>query len=302
MTAQRSLLFLLVAIAVSLVYAQSCENCEAGTCPICDTNTRCPCLGKCDEDINECLPPVLTITATSLSKIYGAPLPKLRVTYSGFVNGDTSANLTTLPTVITTATRTSPVGEYTITASGASDSTYQIEYVAGTLTVTQRTLTITPNSASKVYYANIPSFTFTYAGFAPGEKKTSLTTLPVATTNAVVSSPVGTYLISASGAVDANYAFTYTYGELTITQKPLYITAQNETSIQGQEIPAFKANYVGLHPPDTVVSSLSPHVTLSCSASFNSAGGIYPIVPCCAGSTNYALYYYDGYLTQIGQT
>ena len=56
----------------------------------------------------------------------------------GFVNGDTSASLTTQPTLTTTATASSQYrgGPYTITASGAVDSDYTISYVSGMLNVT----------------------------------------------------------------------------------------------------------------------------------------------------------------------
>jgi len=78
----------------------------------------------------------LTITADSKSKVYGAAVPVLTASYSGLVNGDTSASLTTLPTLSTTATSNSSVGTYTITASGAVDPDYSISYATGTLTVT----------------------------------------------------------------------------------------------------------------------------------------------------------------------
>ena len=82
----------------------------------------------------------LTITATNQSKVYGAALPTLTAGYTGFVNGDTSASLTTQPTLTTTATASShvSVSPYSITASGAVDSDYSITYVAGSLTVTTR--------------------------------------------------------------------------------------------------------------------------------------------------------------------
>ena len=87
----------------------------------------------------------LTITANNQTKVYGAALPTLTASYSGFVNGDTSASLTTQPTLTTTATASSHVAgsPYTITASGAVDSDYSISYVAGSLTVTAAPLTIT---------------------------------------------------------------------------------------------------------------------------------------------------------------
>ena len=62
-------------------------------------------------------------------------MPPLTVSYGGFVNGDTSASLTTPPTVTTTATATSPAGRYAITAAGAADPDYAISYVPGVLAV-----------------------------------------------------------------------------------------------------------------------------------------------------------------------
>ena len=42
-------------------------------------------------------PVALTITADNQTKVYGAALPTLTASYSGFVNGDTSASLTSSP-------------------------------------------------------------------------------------------------------------------------------------------------------------------------------------------------------------
>ncbi|MGO9809271.1 MAG: MBG domain-containing protein [Isosphaeraceae bacterium] len=70
-------------------------------------------------------PAPLTITADDQSMVYGASLPDLTASYSGFVNGDTSANLTTPVTLSTAATPSSPVGAYAIQASGATSADYQ---------------------------------------------------------------------------------------------------------------------------------------------------------------------------------
>ena len=51
-------------------------------------------------------PAPLTITANNQTKAYGAAVPALTASYTGFVNGDTSASLTTQPTLTTTATVT----------------------------------------------------------------------------------------------------------------------------------------------------------------------------------------------------
>ena len=48
-------------------------------------------------------PVALTITANDQTKAYGAALPALTASYSGFVNGDTDVSLTTAPTLTTSA-------------------------------------------------------------------------------------------------------------------------------------------------------------------------------------------------------
>jgi hypothetical protein len=83
----------------------------------------------------------LTITADDQSMFYDTTVPDLAASYSGFVNGETSGSLNTLPTLTTTATATSPLSTYPITASGAVDPNYNITYVGGTLTVLPATPT-----------------------------------------------------------------------------------------------------------------------------------------------------------------
>jgi hypothetical protein len=87
-------------------------------------------------------PAALKITANNASKVSGQANPKFSAIYSGFVNGDTSASLTTQPTLSTTATATSPAGNYSIKVSGAVDSNYTITFVAGTLTVSTPRATV----------------------------------------------------------------------------------------------------------------------------------------------------------------
>src|SRR5207302_1423868 len=110
-------------------------------------------------------PATLTITPDNKSKVYGAALPVLSVSYSSFVNGDTAASLSTQPSLSTTATATSHVGSFAITASAAVDPDYSISYVSGTLSVTPATLTITADDKSKVYGAALPGLSVSYSGF-----------------------------------------------------------------------------------------------------------------------------------------
>ena len=159
----------------------------------------------------------LTITANDQTRTYGAANPALTVSYSGFVNGDTAATLSTAPTVTTTATTASGAGTYPITASGASSSNYAISYVNGSLLVAPAPLTITANNQTKAVGAANPPLTVTYSGFVNGDTADALTTPPTVTTTATTTSPAGTYPITASGAASPNYTIAYVSGTLTIT-------------------------------------------------------------------------------------
>ena len=134
----------------------------------------------------------LTITADNQTKVYGAALPSLTASYTGFVNGDNSVGLTTQPTLATTATDSSHVAgnPYAITASGAVDSDYSITYVAGTLTVTTAPLTITANDQTKVYGAVLPTLTASYWASSMATRPANLTTQPTLSTTATASSHV----------------------------------------------------------------------------------------------------------------
>lgn len=162
-------------------------------------------------------PASLIVTADNHSKTYGAANPVLTISYSGFVNGDTSASLTTQPTVDTTATTSSPVGTYPITVSGGAGSNYSFTYVAGTLTVDPAILTVSADNQSRAYDTENPSLTVSYSGFVNGDTSASLTTQPAAVTSAVTDSPVGTYPITVSGGTSSNYSLTYVAGTLTVT-------------------------------------------------------------------------------------
>jgi hypothetical protein len=162
-------------------------------------------------------PAPLTITANDQSMVYGGTLPALMAGYSGFVNGDAPASLTTAPTLSSTATANSPVGNYAITASGAADPNYTISYISGTFGVTPATLTITANAQSMVAGGNVPTLTASFAGLVNGDTPASLTTPPALSTTATTDSPPGAYPISVSGAADPNYNISYVPGTLTVS-------------------------------------------------------------------------------------
>src|SRR5262249_10510922 len=84
-------------------------------------------------------PAPLTIRADDKSRVEGDANPPLTASYAGFVNGDGPSSLTSPVALSTTATATSPAGNYAILASGAASANYAITFVQGTLTVTRST-------------------------------------------------------------------------------------------------------------------------------------------------------------------
>ncbi|MEN0054287.1 MAG: MBG domain-containing protein [Mucilaginibacter sp.] len=239
---------------------------------------------------------ILTITANDANKVYGAAIPALSVTYSGFVGTDDPSSLTTQPTLSTTATTNSPVNTYAITASGAVSANYTIVYNPGTLTVTPAPLTITANDANKVYGAAVPALSVNYSGFVGTDDAASLTTQPTLSTTATTNSPVNTYPITASGAASANYIFIYKPGTLTVTPAALTITANDANKVYGAAIPALSVSYSGFVGTDDA-TSLTTQPALNTTAVVTSPANTYPITASGAVSANYTITYQPGTLT-----
>lgn len=106
-------------------------------------------------------PAPLMITASSPAMIYGGPVPPITPGYSGFVNGDSAASLTTQAACGTAATSASPVGAYPSTCLGAVDPNYMFSYVPGTVTVNQATTTTTVTSSTNGASIFLQPVTFT---------------------------------------------------------------------------------------------------------------------------------------------
>jgi hypothetical protein len=144
-------------------------------------------------------------------------LPPLNYTITGFVLGESQANLATPVVITTSATASSKVGSYSITESGATAVNYNVTFQNSTLTVTKAPLTITADNKIKKQGTPNPTFTATYSGFVNGDTVASLSTAVSFSTTANTLSPVGTYPITPKGANGANYTITFVNGTLTIT-------------------------------------------------------------------------------------
>jgi filamentous hemagglutinin family protein len=246
-------------------------------------------------------PAALTVTANNVSKIYGSANPALGVSYVGFVNGETSASLTAQPTVSTTATTTSSVGTYPVTASGAVDANYTFNYVNGSLAVNKATLTETANAASMTYGGSVPSLSGSIAGFVNGDTQASATigTLSFATL-ATSSSNAGSYAITGSGLTpNGNYAIVQAAGNssaLTVNPASLTVNANNVSKIYGSANPILGVSYVGFVNGDTS-ASLTAQPTVSTTATTTSNVGTYPVTASGAVDANYIISYTNGTMT-----
>ena len=241
----------------------------------------------------------LTIKADNQTMTYGGTLPALTATYTGLVNGDTAASLTT-PVSLATTAATSPAGAYDITASGATSPNYTISFVSGTLTIAKAALTISANPASKIYGEPNPAFSVSYAGFVNGDDASTLGGTLTFSTSADATSPVGSYEVTPSGLTSGNYTISFVKGTLTVSAKALTITANSTSKTYGQTVTFTGAEFstAGLVNGDTVASvSL---VSAGAAATASVAGSPYTITPSAAvgmGLSNYTISYSTGTLT-----
>ena len=241
----------------------------------------------------------LWITAKNAERSYGYNNPAFAFSYEGFANGETESVLTKKPVGATTATKSSPVGKYDITVSGAEATNYDIiDYVKGTLTVTPAVVTVNVGNYTRVYGQNNPEFTYTLTGFVNNETESVLTTRPTLSTVATNSSNVGQYAVNASGAVAPNYSFSYTEGLLTITKASLKVTADDVTWMIGSEWPTFAVTYQGFVNNETE-SVLTKKPVAATTATKDSPEGTYAITVSGGKATNYDFEYVSGTLTII---
>jgi len=231
----------------------------------------------------------LTITAKSYTIKQGDALPVFDATYSGFRNNETSAVLTTQPTITTTATSASAPGTYDITVSGATAQNYNISYVKGTLTIEPNAVKITANSYTIKYGDKIPVFDYASEGSTP-------IGTPSITCAATSASPIGQYPIRISRGSVSNGEATFVDGMLTITKAPLTITAKSYSIKQGEPLPAtYEINFSGFKNGETK-SVLSQQPSVTCAATAASEPGRYDIIVSGAAAKNYEISYVKGTL------
>lgn len=244
----------------------------------------------------------LIVKVKNTSRVYGEENPQFNISYLGFINGEDESVFTTQPTISTTATKTSNVGEYPITISGGSANNYEIVYESGVLTITKAPLSANVSDITKVYGSANPSFPIDFIGLKNGETTPAWKTKPTFQTDATQSSGVGQYEVKAVNGVPVNYDLgEITAGTLTITPAPLTIKANNATRQYYSEDPNFSYTCSGFVNGDNE-SAFSSMPKLTTSANIKSDVGTYIIKAIDASSQNYSMTYVNGTLTITPRT
>ena len=83
-----------------------------------------------------------TATVEDCTRKQGQPNPEFTLTYTGLVNDELLPIWSEQPVITTTATEDSPVGEYPIIVESGTAESYELTFIAGTLTVTEATTAI----------------------------------------------------------------------------------------------------------------------------------------------------------------
>ncbi len=234
----------------------------------------------------------LTISIPSEEITYGALYsPAEKVTYTGFVNGETKDVLTT-PVTVGAGTDFATVLDadtYALTLAGATAENYNISYGENnaTLTVNKAPLTIGV-AGDTITYGEIFEPEFTFSGFVNSEDKTALSVQPQV--SGATSTNAGTYQITATGASALNYEITYAPAStLTISKKPLTVSANSETMVYGDTVPSFTITYDGFITGESEANLLTPAVATAF-PQFTDAGE-HTIVLSGATSDNYEISY-----------
>jgi hypothetical protein len=175
---------------------------------------------------------LLRITASNGTTGFGSSAPTITPIYDGFVGSEDASVLDSAPTCTSNYTNTSPAGStLTSSCSGASDGNYSFTYVAGTVTVTTNSRTISLSiSDVTLQYGETATLTSSVSAGALDGTITYLTSQPSLcsisgnTVRAVAS--VGTCQIATSIGAGANYsAVTSAYTAVTLSKRELTVTS-----------------------------------------------------------------------------
>ena len=189
------------------------------------------------------------------------------------------------------------VGTNPITAAYTPDSSaFTASSGSTTITLAPAPLTVTTNSATRVYGTANPGFTVSFSGFVNGEGPSSLGGTLSFATAAGATSGVGSYDVTPGGLSSTNYAISFVAGTLSVTPAALTVTTDAASKAYGTANPSFTASYSGfVNGNDPTV--LGGTLGFTTTATATSPVGTYAVTPGGLTSTNYLITFAAGNLT-----
>jgi uncharacterized protein (TIGR03437 family) len=252
----------------------------------------------------------LTVSADPKMIMYGAALPALAVSITGFVNGDTAGVVSGSAALTTNATTTNGnpnAGSWTVTPAAGTlvAANYSFSgFNAGTLTVNKAALTVSADSKTITYGAALPALTASITGLVNGDTAGVVSGAAALTTNATTTNAnqnAGSWTITpAAGTLTAaNYSFSgFNTGTLTVNKATLTASANNATKIYGAPLPVFTAAITGFVNGDNA-AVVTGAAGLNTTATASSPMGSYPITAATGtlGAANYTFTFVNGTLS-----
>lgn len=243
-------------------------------------------------------PALVTVTADDTTKEYGTDDPAWTATVTGMQNGESDTDLIHY-TISRTESGEDVGGTYAIIPTGdAAQGNYSVSYVAGTLTIEPKAVTVTADNKTKTYGETDPALSVTIAGLVNGDTESVISY----TISRAEGEAAGDYIITPTGEdSQGNYTVTYPTGMLTINKKDLTVTANNKTITYG-ETPANNGVTYGSFAFEDDENVLGGELTYTYNyAQYEDVGsGSFVITPSGLTSDNYDIDFVDGTLT-VGQ-
>jgi len=229
----------------------------------------------------------LTVTANIQSKIYGtATDPALTYVVSGLLFNDTLTG--GLNRVVG-----ENVGSYAIEQGTMNNANYSISYTGNNLSITPRQISLVADVQSKMYGDADPALSFAISGSGLAAWDTNATAFIGGLTRASGEDVLGSPYAITQGtlAASSNYTLTsFTPSDLTITARPISVTADSLSKVYGDADPAltFAIGGSGLASWDTNATAFTGAITRT--AGENVLGTPYAITQgTLAANSNYTL-------------
>ena len=165
-------------------------------------------------------------TLADITKTYGnIPFTVQATSFSGITAHTYTISPAAVAGVSHDTVSISNAGTATIKARHGGNTMYLPDSTQALLTVNKAPLDAIADNKTKIYGEINPPLTISYSGFVLNENSSVIDTLPYAVTNATTLSNVGTYVITATGGADNNYAINRVNGMLVINKLIIQVTS-----------------------------------------------------------------------------